>query len=181
TLCALLVVNVRRGITGRRLLATRSNERAASSLGISVMGAKVYAFALGAGIAATGGVLGAFRYPNVRFDAGFSPFESIPALMQTFLGGIGFIGGAIIGGMLFFGGVLNEVFSHLFDLKEWQSWWWASAPSWWCWPIPTVSPRCLRGWGSASAEDPRFRLRPLPEEPLRRHPAARRKPWPSTT
>src|SRR5690606_29924333 len=120
TLCALLVVNVRRGITGRRLLATRSNERAASSLGISVMGAKVYAFALGAGIAATGGVLGAFRYPNVRFDAGFSPFESIPALMQTFLGGIGFIGGAIIGGMLFFGGVLNEVFSHLFDLKEWQ-------------------------------------------------------------
>jgi len=120
TLCALLVVNVRRGVTGRRLLATRSNERAASSLGISVMGAKVYAFALGAGIAATGGVLGAFRYPNVRFDAGFSPFESIPALMQTFLGGIGFIGGAIIGGMLFFGGVLNEVFSHLFDLKEWQ-------------------------------------------------------------
>src|SRR5690606_31622235 len=32
TLCALLVVNVRRGITGRRLLATRSNERAASAL-----------------------------------------------------------------------------------------------------------------------------------------------------
>lgn len=120
TLCALLVVNVRRGIAGRRLLATRSNERAASSLGISVMGAKIYAFALGAGIAATGGVLGAFRYPNVRFDAGFSPFESIPALMMTFLGGIGFIGGAIIGGMMFFGGILNEIFSHLFDLKEWQ-------------------------------------------------------------
>ncbi|MFA5495902.1 MAG: branched-chain amino acid ABC transporter permease/ATP-binding protein [Porticoccaceae bacterium] len=120
TVCALLVVNVRRGVTGRRLLATRSNERAASALGVSVMGAKVYAFALGAGIAATGGVLGAFRYPNVRFDAGFSPFESIPALMMAFLGGIGFIGGAIIGGMMFFGGVLNEVFFHLFDLKEWQ-------------------------------------------------------------
>ena len=120
TVCALLVVNVRRGVTGRRLLATRSNERAASALGISVMGAKVYAFALGAGIAAAGGVLGAFRYPNVRFDAGFSPFESIPALMMTFLGGIGYIGGAIIGGMMFFGGILNEVFSHLFDLKEWQ-------------------------------------------------------------
>jgi len=120
TACALLVVNVRRGVTGRRLLATRSNERAASALGISVTGAKVYAFALGAGIAAIGGVLGAFRYPNVRFDAGFSPFESIPALMMTFLGGIGYVGGAIIGGMMFFGGMLNEIFSHLFDLKEWQ-------------------------------------------------------------
>src|SRR5690606_35196337 len=117
TACALLVVNVRRGVTGRRLLATRSNERAASALGISVTGAKVYAFALGAGIAAIGGVLGAFRYPNVRFDAGFSPFESIPALMMTFLGGIGYVGGAIIGGMMFFGGMLNEIFSHLFDLE----------------------------------------------------------------
>jgi sulfate-transporting ATPase len=119
-LCALLLGNVRRGISGRRLLATRSNERAASALGINVVGAKLYAFALGAGFAAAGGALGAFRYPNVRFDAGFSPFESIPAMLMAFLGGIGFIGGALIGGLLSVGGLVNELLSSLLDLKEWQ-------------------------------------------------------------
>ena len=57
TLAALMVANMRRGRSGQRLLAVRTNERAAAALGISVTGAKVYAFALSAGIAALGGVL----------------------------------------------------------------------------------------------------------------------------
>src|SRR5690606_39945819 len=59
-------------------------------------------------------------YPNVRFDAGYSPFDSIPALMMTFLGGIGFIGGAIIGGLLSVGGLVNELLSTVIDFKEWM-------------------------------------------------------------
>ena len=120
SICAWLLANVRRGVTGRRLLATRSNERAASSLGISVTGAKLYAFALAAGIAAAGGALGAFRYPNVRFDVGYSPFESIPAMLMAFMGGIGFIGGAVVGGLLSIGGLMNEMLSSWINLKEWQ-------------------------------------------------------------
>lgn len=118
--CAYLLMNIRRGVSGRRLLATRSNERAASALGVNVVGAKLYAFAVGAGFAAAGGALGAFRYPNVRFDAGFSPFESIPAMLMAFLGGIGFIGGALIGGLLSLGGLVNELLATVINLKEWQ-------------------------------------------------------------
>ena len=119
-LCAVALSNVHRGASGRRLLAARCNERAASALGISVVGAKLYAFALAAAFAAAGGALGAFRYPNVRFDVGYSAFESIPALLMTFLGGIGFIGGALIGGLMSAGGVMNELLSALIDLNEWQ-------------------------------------------------------------
>src|SRR5262249_55823162 len=52
--CGLMVANIRRGRSGRRLIAVRTNERAAASLGISVPGAKLYAFGVSAGIAAVG-------------------------------------------------------------------------------------------------------------------------------
>ena len=60
-LLALLVANLRRSRTGRRLLAVRTNERAAASLGISVFGVKLYAFAVSAGLAAVAGILVGFR------------------------------------------------------------------------------------------------------------------------
>ena len=50
-IAALMVANLRRSGSGRRLIAVRNNERAAASLGISVFGAKLYAFAVGAAIA----------------------------------------------------------------------------------------------------------------------------------
>ena len=46
-IAALMVANLRRSGSGRRLIAVRNNERAAASLGISVFGAKLYAFASG--------------------------------------------------------------------------------------------------------------------------------------
>ena len=45
----------------------RNNERAAASLGISVFGAKLYAFAVGAAIAAFGGILLAFKDTTVVY------------------------------------------------------------------------------------------------------------------
>jgi sulfate-transporting ATPase len=118
--CALVVSNLRRSAGGRRLLATRSNERAATAVGISVVGAKLYAFAVAAAIAAAGGVLTAFRYPNVRFDAGYSSFDSIPAILMSFLGGVGFIAGAVVGGLMSLGGVVNETISSVIELNEWM-------------------------------------------------------------
>jgi ABC-type branched-subunit amino acid transport system ATPase component/branched-subunit amino acid ABC-type transport system permease component len=119
-LTALLVSNLRRNASGRRLLAVRGNERAAAALGISVVRVKLYAFALAAGVAAAGGALAAFRYPIVRFDVGYSAFESIPAVLMAFLGGIGFVLGAGIGGLLSVGGLVNELLSSVLDLNEWQ-------------------------------------------------------------
>jgi ABC-type branched-subunit amino acid transport system ATPase component/branched-subunit amino acid ABC-type transport system permease component len=119
-LLALMVVNIRRGATGRRMLAVRANERAAAALGIGVTGVKLYAFSVAAGIAAAGGALKAFRYPNVRFDVGYSMFDSIPAVLMAFLGGIGFVLGAVIGGLLAIGGVVNDLLSGIVDMGEWQ-------------------------------------------------------------
>ena len=49
------VSNLRRGAAGRRLLAVRSNERAAAALGLNVLVAKLYAFMLASAIAGVGG------------------------------------------------------------------------------------------------------------------------------
>src|SRR5262245_23691444 len=55
-LAVAVVANVRRGRSGRRLIAVRTNERAAAALGINVMVAKLVAFSLAYAIAGVGGV-----------------------------------------------------------------------------------------------------------------------------
>jgi sulfate-transporting ATPase len=95
-LVALMIASIRRSRSGRRLIAVRTNERAAAALGISVFGAKMYAFAVASGIAGLGGVLLAFRDRNVRFDQ-FDPFSSITLLAYAVIGGIGFIVGPLLG------------------------------------------------------------------------------------
>ena len=89
-----MVSNLRRGRSGRRLLAVRANERAAASLGINVYGAKLYAFSLASGIAALGGILIAFRNQRVLYT-NFGVFDSIFATVQGVIGGIGFVSGAV--------------------------------------------------------------------------------------
>ncbi|KPM57123.1 ABC transporter [Frankia sp. R43] len=102
TVLALLVANLRRGRAGRRLIAVRTNERAAAALGISVVGAKIYAFALSAAIAGFGGVLYAFyaygERGNIDYGGGlFSPFASILLIAYAVVGGVGWTSGAFAG------------------------------------------------------------------------------------
>jgi sulfate-transporting ATPase len=97
---ALLVANLRRSRAGRRLIAVRTNERAAAALGISVFGAKLYAFGLAAAIAAVGGVLIAFQRPTVVFYPTFSIFQSIFVVVYAVIGGIGYVLGALVGASL---------------------------------------------------------------------------------
>jgi ABC-type branched-subunit amino acid transport system ATPase component/branched-subunit amino acid ABC-type transport system permease component len=119
-LFGLAVANVRRGRVGRRLLATRANERAAASLGISIMGAKLYAFALAAGIASAAGALMAFRLPAVQFNQ-FDVFQSINIVVLTFLGGVGFIFGAILGGALAIGGAVTEFVDAIISFDKYAT------------------------------------------------------------
>ncbi|MFV0308229.1 MAG: ABC transporter permease subunit [Desertimonas sp.] len=99
-LLALMVSGLRRGRSGRRLLAVRTNERAAAALGISVPGAKVYAFAVSAGIAAVGGTLLAFRKDTILYGSEFTNFQSVTAVGWAFVGGIGYLMGPFIGSTL---------------------------------------------------------------------------------
>jgi sulfate-transporting ATPase len=88
----LLVANLRRGRVGSRLLAVRSNERAAASLGVNVIAAKVYAFAVAAAIAALGGVLLSMRQTNVQFTQ-YNVFGSVLLIQYAVVGGIAWVSG----------------------------------------------------------------------------------------
>jgi sulfate-transporting ATPase len=114
TAVALMVANMRRGRSGRRLLAVRTNERAAAALGIDVPGAKIYAFAVSAGIAALGGVLLAFRKDVVLYSSEFTNFTSVLVVGWAFIGGIGFLAGPIFGSTLSPGSLGAQVSNVVF-------------------------------------------------------------------
>lgn len=103
-LCALSVASLRRGRAGRRLIAVRSSERAAAALGINVVSAKLYAFAVSAALAAVGGILISFKSPSIVFSS-FDPFQSILAVAYVVIGGVGFVTGPLLGGTLVAGGL----------------------------------------------------------------------------
>ena len=113
-----MVSNLRRGRSGRRLLAVRANERAAASLGINVYGAKLYAFSLASGIAALGGILIAFRNQRVLYT-NFGVFDSIFATVQGVIGGIGFVSGAVLGAAGSAGAIIPELFGSVGDIEQW--------------------------------------------------------------
>ena len=94
-----VVSNVRRGRSGRRLLAVRTNERAAASLGIDVMMVKLFAFALSAAIAALGGILLAFRLSSISYQS-FTNFTSVTYVGLILVGGVGHLLGAFVGGTM---------------------------------------------------------------------------------
>ena len=110
-LVSILVVNLRRGRSGRRMLAARANDRAAASLGVSTAGGRLYAFALSGAIASLGGVLLAFRDPTITYS-GFSTLASIQLVAQAVVGGVGWIGGAIAGGLGQLGGVVGQLLGY---------------------------------------------------------------------
>ncbi len=103
---------MRRGRIGRRLVAVRGNERAAAALGINVAGAKLFAFGLGAAIAALGGCFLAFRQPTINYAA-FAPFLSIAIVVYTVIGGVGFVLGALLAAPFAVGGVGSKVFDAI--------------------------------------------------------------------
>ena len=108
--CCLMVANLRRGRSGRRMLAVRSNERAATAVGVSVRGTKLAAFAIAAAIAAVAGVLLTFAQPVALFNS-YSPFDSINAVSYAVVGGLGFVTGALSGSVLAPGGVGTQTLS----------------------------------------------------------------------
>jgi ABC-type branched-subunit amino acid transport system ATPase component/branched-subunit amino acid ABC-type transport system permease component len=116
-LCGFVVATLRRSATGRRLLAVRSNERAAASLGIEVNGAKFYAFALAAGIAGLGGVLYAFLEPDIVYTS-FTSLASIQLVLYAVLAGVGFATGGVLMGLIFTGGLIGQLAINLFHSGE---------------------------------------------------------------
>ena len=111
------VANLRRSATGRRLLATRSNERAAAAAGVNVSGMKILAFAVSAFIAGVGGAVSAYRFGSVTPDK-FSYVQSLTFFAFAYLGGIASVFGAISGGFLVAGGLVFTVLSEKFGVPS---------------------------------------------------------------
>jgi len=106
---ALLVANLRRSPTGRRLLAVRSNERAATASGINVANAKLFAFGFSAFIAGLGGALIGYQNEKITPDS-YTVFASITILAIAYIGGIGYITGSLVAGLFLAVGGLGPVF-----------------------------------------------------------------------
>ncbi len=101
------VLNLRRGMSGRRMLAVRANERSAAALGIDVTGVKLLGFGISAAIAGTSGVMIAYARTVLSIQT-WSPFAGITNLTLLFIGGVGSVGGVIIGAILIPAGVLSS-------------------------------------------------------------------------
>lgn len=117
-LCAILVRNLRRAPGGRRLIAIRSNERAAASLGINVTSAKLTAFALASVVAAVGGVLIAFETTYVLFSQ-FTALDSIQIVVFVVIGGVGFGMSGLQAGIVATGGLGVYLISEILPIGNW--------------------------------------------------------------
>lgn len=113
-----VAANVRRGRSGRRFLAVRANERSAASLGVNVTAAKLWAFALGSGIAGLGGILLGFESQILVFTQ-FDPISSINAVTQSAVGGVAHVSGALLGSGLAPGGVGGYILDQFGALNAW--------------------------------------------------------------
>jgi len=95
----LLVAFVRRGNLGQRMLAVRSNERAAAAAAVDVRNVKLIAFGISAFIAGVAGTLYAYNFGSVsasRFDA----LTALGLIAFAYAGGITLVSGAMFAGLI---------------------------------------------------------------------------------
>ncbi len=109
-----IVVNLRRGATGRRWLAVRANERAAEAAGIPVAQVKLGATAVAAGLAGLAGVLLAYQQQIVSAGS-YGALQSLIAVAIAYLAGIAIPAAALLAGTLVSGGLLTVVLDSIND------------------------------------------------------------------
>ena len=100
-LVALLVVAIRRGRLGRRLIAMKDSEAACATLGMNLFGTKLLVFSISAGIAGLGGALYAAQLTTIQ-AGNFDLVSSLQVFALGVVGGIGAVGGALFAGISLF-------------------------------------------------------------------------------
>jgi branched-chain amino acid transport system permease protein len=115
-LLCLLVANLRRGSLGRRMLAVRSNERAAAAVGINVAHVKFIAFGISSFIAGTAGWMYAYNFGSVN-AARFGILIALSFVAFAYIGGITMISGAVLGGLFATEGLFPHLLESVFGLS----------------------------------------------------------------
>jgi branched-chain amino acid transport system permease protein len=105
----LLVSNVRRSGLGQRMLAVRSNERAAAAAGINVRNTKFAAYAISSFIAGIGGTLYGYSLGSVSAER-FGILIALGFVAFAYVGGITMVSGAVFGGLIATSGLIPHVF-----------------------------------------------------------------------
>lgn len=118
-LAALGVWQLRGSRLGRRMLATRADERATAALGVSVTAAKLLGFAASAFLAGVAGVLIGWEQGQLSFGS-FDVFASLAFVAVAYVGGIGRVSGAVLAGCLVSGGLLFVALDDAFGLGRYQ-------------------------------------------------------------
>jgi branched-chain amino acid transport system permease protein len=95
----LFVANLRRSGLGQRMLAVRSNERAAAATGVNVTTVKLAAFGISSFIAGIGGTLYGYNFSSVTVTR-FSALTALSLIAFAYVGGITTVAGAIFGGLI---------------------------------------------------------------------------------
>jgi branched-chain amino acid transport system permease protein len=90
---------IRRHSLGQRMLAVRSNERAAAAAAINPRTVKFAAFAIAAFIAGVAGVLYAYNFDSVSGDR-FDAITALSLIAFAYAGGITLISGAVFAGLI---------------------------------------------------------------------------------
>src|SRR4051794_23512639 len=109
-LCGLYVANLRRSTLGQRMLAVRSNERAAAAAGIDVRNVKLAAFAISSFIAGLAGAMYAYNFGSVS-DTTFGALAALGVIAFAFVGGITYVSGAVFAALI----STEAIFPHAFD------------------------------------------------------------------
>ena len=117
--CVLLCVMVgfiRRGTLGQRMLAVRSNERAASAVAINPRTVKLWAFTIAAFIAGVAGVLYAYDFGSVSENQ-YDVIIALSLIAFAYAGGITLISGAVFAGLVSAGGLVPQALLVWFGLN----------------------------------------------------------------
>jgi branched-chain amino acid transport system permease protein len=104
-----LVAKTRRSGLGRRMLAVRSNERAAAATGVNVRNTKFAAYAISSFIAGVGGVLYGYSLGSVSAER-FGILIALGFVAFAYVGGITMVSGAVFGGLIATSGLIPHVF-----------------------------------------------------------------------
>lgn len=100
--CAALMVGVvalRRSVLGKRMLAVRSNERAATAAGIDARAVKLIAYGVSSFIAGCAGVLFSYNFGSSS-GSNYDVTIALAFIGFAYMGGITTVTGALIGGLL---------------------------------------------------------------------------------
>ncbi|MBX3314535.1 MAG: ABC transporter permease [Actinobacteria bacterium] len=101
-LTAAALAGIRRSRTGRVLVALRENERSAQAYGISIVRAKLTAFAISGFVAAAAGSLFVHHQQQLGTNP-YQPFENLVVFAMVVVGGITSLPGAALGALYFQG------------------------------------------------------------------------------